>query len=124
MKPKFHLPEATHRAVMRTIAHVSWWSALLVTVLRVTDSIPTNFGPIVVLLIGTGVSASVSLTRARLADTITSAFDVGLRLSQNGEAAVMMRLREAHQAVDLNGHQVCGGCGEHWPCTTMKIIES
>lgn len=75
------ITEGVRRTGARIVAHVSWWGAFAVTVLRVMELIPVTLGVIVVLLIGTGTAASLALSRMRLADTITTAFEAGMRVS-------------------------------------------
>lgn len=62
-----------------TLAHVGWWGTFLFAVLRATDVVPVAFGSFGLLTLGVGVTASLALSRMRLADTISQVFTVGLQ---------------------------------------------
>lgn len=67
-----------HRRVGALIlAHTGWWGALVGTALRVFNVIPQQYGVVIVLLIGVGVAAGLSLSRMRLATTIREVFKAG-----------------------------------------------
>jgi hypothetical protein len=63
-----------------SIAWLAWVSAGIGTVITVFGVSPRPLGALVVMLIGVGVTASLALSRMRLAETITEVFVTGLRL--------------------------------------------
>lgn len=61
------------------IAWFGWLSTGLFAVLRAFNIIPVSFGSFGLLTLGTGVAASLALSRMRLAETVSEVFHVGLQ---------------------------------------------
>lgn len=72
------------RTVM--LAHVGWWSTAGFAILRAFEVIPIAYGSLGLLTLGLGVTASLGLSRMRLAETMTEVFLVGVR---SGELATV-----------------------------------
>jgi hypothetical protein len=84
--------ESRHRVAL-IIAWASWIIAFGLTALRVTDHIGQTVGIVIVLFIGTAIGAGTALSRMRLASTMTSVFQAGMRAAvqqateiQNGDS--------------------------------------
>lgn len=72
------LAETHRRGLTLALAHVGWWGAFLFTVLAVRGDVSRPIGTIVIMFVGIAIAASLSLSRMRLTDTITSVFEAGL----------------------------------------------
>lgn len=62
-----------------TMAHAGWWGTGIFAVLRAFEVIPVSMGSFGLLTLGVGVTASLALSRMRLAETISGVFQVGLQ---------------------------------------------
>ncbi len=72
------------------VAHLGWWGTAAFAVLRAFEVIPVSFGSFGLLTLGVGVSASLALSRMRLAETITQVFQTGLHLADYEKIAEEM----------------------------------
>lgn len=61
------------------MAHVGWWGTALIAGVRAADWIPIQYGTLALLTLGVGVTASLSLSRMRLGDTISQVFNAGMK---------------------------------------------
>lgn len=90
----FDLKEETRRKGMAVGAHASWWGAFILTLVHVGGYTPRSFAAVIVLLIGAGISFGLSLSRARLTDTIVGAFRTGMIASQQAMEETARRSTE------------------------------
>lgn len=72
------------RAVL--LAHAGWWGTAAFAILRAFEVIPVAYGTVGLLTLGLGVTASLGLSRMRLAETMTEVFLVGVK---SGELATV-----------------------------------
>jgi hypothetical protein len=61
------------------LAHAGWWGTALIVGGRAIGLIPQEVGALAFLTIGGAVTASLTLSRMRLADTVSQVFHVGLQ---------------------------------------------
>jgi hypothetical protein len=66
-----------YKATLRAAA-LSWGATVGIVALRALDAIPQQLGSIAILTMGVGIATSVSISRFRLTEAITSVFQVGL----------------------------------------------
>lgn len=66
------------------LAHVGWWGTALIVGLRVAEVVPQALGSISFLTMGLAVTASLSLSRMRLTETMTQVLQVGAQMTNNG----------------------------------------
>jgi len=70
--------ETRYRNIL-VLAHVGWWGTVALVGFRTMGLLPQSTGSLALLTLGLGVTASLSLSRLRLADTITAVFQTGLK---------------------------------------------
>lgn len=61
------------------LAHLGWWGTVVVVVLRAMEAVPQSVGLASLLTLGLGITASLSLSRMRLGDTISQVFNAGMK---------------------------------------------
>ncbi|MEU8683113.1 MULTISPECIES: hypothetical protein [Streptomyces] len=75
--------------LIRAVAVLSWAAALVLTVLRISETIGAQWGSLVVLCIGTGVASVLSLLTSNQSDTFIHVFNTGLRAATALQANVV-----------------------------------
>lgn len=71
----------------------AWAGAFVLTTSIVFGVTSRQYGTLVVLLIGIGVTSSLIRSRYRLADTIAQVFETGIRLGEEQERELQARAR-------------------------------
>jgi hypothetical protein len=66
-----------NRAIV--LAHIGWWGTVIIVGARTLHWLPQSASLLALLTLGLGVTASLGLSRMRLAETITQVFQVGLQ---------------------------------------------
>lgn len=84
-----HLTEDRRRWLTPKLAYGTWFSALGLTLLRVIDVVPVDFGIIIVFLIGVAIASGLSMSRMKLASTIAEVFESGLKAATALQANVV-----------------------------------
>jgi len=118
--------EKSRRRGALTLAWAGWLLAAAGAMANVLGLLPRWGGLIVVILMGTGVTASLVLSRMRLKESITEVFVAGLRSATSLAASTEVRLREVHHVLDNNEGlpaPVCVECAQRYPCTTIQILD-
>lgn len=95
------MSEESRRRLTTCLAVSGWTIAATITTLRTFGVVPANIGSVAVLAIGVAIASSLSLSRMRLAKTITQVFIVGMRAQRDHfDAGVIedgQRAREREQ---------------------------
>jgi hypothetical protein len=63
------------------LAHAGWWGTVAIVGLRAAEVIPQSLGSMALLTLGVAVTASLSLSRMRLSETMTQVLLVGAQMS-------------------------------------------
>ena len=91
------------------LAHAGWWSTACIATLRAFDIIPVAFGSMALLTLGLGVTASLGLSRMRLAGTMTQVFLVGAKYGEMSSIPDPLPSGSADELLrHLDSCQICG----------------
>lgn len=92
--------EERRRTLTLVLALVGWWGALALCFLQVTEIIEQDLSVVVILCVGVAISAGLSLSRMRLAETMKNVFSAGY--SSAGEREDIREARQAGQQEERN----------------------
>lgn len=80
------MKQETKQVLTAVIAYGSWLVAVVLTLLRSTESIPAELSMIIVLVIGVAMAAGIKLSRMRLTATMLAVFRAGVDAAREQEA--------------------------------------
>lgn len=114
----------------RVLAWGGWLGAFALTVVLSLDVVPDDSVSsrvlllAIILLMGAGIAAGLSLSRQKLTSTIVEVFVTGLETATTIRGRKEDTLRKMHVEVPRGDTRICQSCGQTYPCETLRVLDS